>query len=125
MKIAFITGITGQDGSYLSELLLSKDYIVYGTVRRTSLLSVYTRLDHIRDKIMLVYGDMSDASNMTNTLRRIINTHQEVERLEIYNLAAQSHVGISFELPEYTSDVDGIGTLRLLEAVREVVTTPV
>ena len=120
MRIAFITGITGQDGSYLSELLLSKDYIVYGTVRRTSLLYVYTRLDHIRDKINLVYGDMSDASNITNTLRKIIKTHQNIERLEIYNLAAQSHVGISFELPEYTSDVDGIGTLRLLESIREV-----
>lgn len=120
MKIALITGITGQDGSYLAELLLSKGYIVYGTVRRTSLLYVYTRLDHIRDQIQLVYGDMSDSSNILNTLRKICRQYNGIEVFEVYNLAAQSHVGISFELPEYTSDVDGIGTLRILEAIREM-----
>lgn len=122
MKLAFITGITGQDGSYLAELLLEKGYKVYGTVRRTSLLYVYTRLDHIRSSLELVYGDMSDSSSMTNILRKIIQDHAASLPvvLEVYNLAAQSHVGISFELPEYTSDVDGTGTLRLLEAVRDV-----
>ena len=120
MKIALITGITGQDGSYLAELLVSKGYSVYGTVRRTSLLYVYTRIDHIRDKINLVYGDMSDSSNILNTMRKICKQNNEIEVFEVYNLAAQSHVGISFELPEYTSDVDGIGTLRILEAIREL-----
>ena len=120
MKIAFITGITGQDGSYLAELLVSKGYVVYGTVRRTSLLYVYTRLDHIREHIELVYGDMSDSSNILNALRKICKKYSNIDVIEVYNLAAQSHVGISFELPEYTSDVDGIGTLRILEAIREL-----
>lgn len=118
MKIAFITGITGQDGSYLAELLISKGYSVHGTARRTSLLYVYTRLDHIRDKIHLTYGDMSDSSNILNTLRKICRQSNEIEVFEVYNLAAQSHVGISFEMPEYTTDVDGTGALRILEAVR-------
>ncbi len=118
MKIAFITGITGQDGSYLAELLLSKGYVVYGSVRRTSLLYVYTRLDHIRNRINLIYGDMTDSPNIMNTLINITKNGHDIKVFEIYNLAAQSHVGISFEMPEYTSDVDGIGTLRLLEAIR-------
>ena len=120
MKIALITGITGQDGSYLAELLLEKKYKVYGIVRRTSLLYSYTRLDHIRDQIHLEYGDMSDGSALTQLITKIANNHSEMERLEIYNLAAQSHVKISFEIPEYTSTVDGIGTLKILEAIRSL-----
>ena len=118
MKIAFITGITGQDGSYLAELLLEKEYKVYGIVRRTSLLYSHTRLDHIRDKLILEYGDMSDGSALTQLITKIVRENPELERLEIYNMAAQSHVKISFEIPEYTSLVDGIGTLKVLEAIR-------
>ena len=118
MKIAFITGITGQDGSYLAELLLEKNYKVYGIVRRTSLLYSHTRLDHIRDKLILEYGDMSDGSALTQLITKIVKENSELERFEIYNLAAQSHVKISFEIPEYTALVDGIGTLKILEAIR-------
>jgi len=119
-KVAFITGITGQDGSYLAELLLEKGYAVYGIVRRTSLLYSYTRLDHIRDKILLRYGDMTDNSGLTNYLFNIINSNPDFEVLEIYNLAAQSHVQVSFEIPEYTANVDGTGVLRLLEIIRSL-----
>jgi GDPmannose 4,6-dehydratase len=118
MKIAFITGITGQDGSYLAELLLEKEYKVYGIVRRTSLLYSHTRLDHIRDKLILEYGDMSDGSALTQLITKIVKENPELKRFEIYNMAAQSHVKISFEIPEYTSLVDGIGTLKILEAIR-------
>jgi len=118
VKIAFITGITGQDGSYLAELLLDKSYKVYGIVRRTSLVYSYSRIDHIRSKLNLEYGDLTDGSSITNIIHKIINENSNFEVLEIYNLAAQSHVKISFEIPEYTSLVDGIGTLKLLEAVR-------
>ena len=118
MKIAFITGITGQDGSYLVELLLEKGYKVYGIVRRTSLLYSHTRLDHIRDKLTLRYGDLSDSAGLSNYIHEIIRENQEFTILEIYNLAAQSHVQISFEIPEYTADIDGIGTMRLLEIIR-------
>ena len=117
-KIAFITGITGQDGSYLAELLLEKDYKVYGIVRRTSLLYSYTRLDHIRDKIKLRYGDLTDSAGLSNYIHEITREHGDLDKFEIYNLAAQSHVKISFEIPEYTADVDGIGTMRLLEIIR-------
>ena len=117
-KIAFITGITGQDGSYLSELLIEKGYKVYGIVRRTSLLYSHTRLDHIRDKIFLEYGDMSDGSSLTNYITKITRENENFEVFEIYNLAAQSHVKISFEIPEYTSLIDGLGTLKILEAIR-------
>ena len=110
MKTALITGITGQDGSYLAELLLEKNYKVHGIVRRASLINTH-RIDHIYDSINLHYGDLSDSTN----LLRII---QQVQPDEIYNLAAQSHVKVSFEMPEYTADVDGVGTLRILEAVR-------
>ena len=116
-KVALITGVTGQDGSYLSELLLEKGYEVHGIKRRASLLNTQ-RIDHIYEdrhvdnqRFVLHYGDLSDASNLT----RII---QEVQPDEIYNLGAQSHVSVSFEAPEYTADVDAIGTLRLLEAIR-------
>ena len=110
MKTALITGITGQDGSYLAELLLKKDYKVHGIVRRSSLINTH-RIDHIYDSINLHYGDLTDSTNLVRVI-------QQVQPDEIYNLAAQSHVKVSFEMPEYTADVDGVGTLRVLEAVR-------
>jgi len=117
MKRALITGITGQDGSYLAELLLDKGYEVHGIKRRASLFNT-GRIDHIyqdphnpNPKLKLHYGDLTDTSNLTRILR-------EVEPDEVYNLGAQSHVAVSFEAPEYTADVDAIGTLRLLEAIR-------
>ncbi len=110
MKVALITGITGQDGSYLAELLLDKGYEVHGIVRRASLINTY-RIDGIFDLLNLHYGDLTDSTNLV----RII---QKVQPDEIYNLGAQSHVKVSFEMPEYTADVDAIGTLRVLEAVR-------
>lgn len=117
-KIAFITGVTGQDGSYLAELLIEKGYKVYGIVRRTSLLYSHTRLDHIRDKLMLEYGDLSDGSSLTNYITKMTRENEGFEVFEIYNLAAQSHVQVSFEIPEYTSLIDGLGTLKVLEAIR-------
>ena len=119
-KLAFITGITGQDGSYLAELLLEKDYKVYGIVRRTSLLYCNKRIDHIRKKITLKYGDMTDGAGLSNYIFRILSENNDFSVFEIYNLAAQSHVKISFELPEYTSVVDGIGTLKILEVIRSL-----
>lgn len=116
-KVAFITGITGQDGSYLSELLLEKDYKVWGIIRRSSNI-ITTRIDHIFDKLVLRYGDLTDSSNLLNILTEIKSTYPLLERLEVYNLGAMSHVKISFEMPEYTCDVDAMGTLRLLEAIR-------
>ena len=110
MKVALITGITGQDGSYLAELLLEKGYEVHGIVRRSSLINTY-RIDHIYDDLHLHYGDLTDATN-------IISVIKKVEPDEIYNLGAQSHVKVSFETPEYTGQVDALGTLRILEAVR-------
>ena len=110
MKKALITGITGQDGSYLAELLLEKGYEVHGIVRRASLINT-DRIDHIYDSITLHYGDLTDSTNLV----RII---QIVKPDEIYNLGAQSHVKVSFEIPEYTGQVDALGTLRILEAVR-------
>ena len=116
-KVALITGITGQDGSYLAEFLLEKGYEVHGIKRRASLFNTQ-RIDHIYQDphapspdLKLHYGDLSDTSNLT----RII---QEIQPDEVYNLGAQSHVAVSFEAPEYTADVDGLGTLRLLEAIR-------
>jgi GDPmannose 4,6-dehydratase len=116
-KVALITGVTGQDGAYLTELLLSKGYIVHGIKRRSSLFNT-DRIDHLYQdphvnnaKFILHYGDLTDSMNLT----RII---QEVQPDEIYNLAAMSHVQVSFEMPEYTANADGIGTLRILEAVR-------
>ena len=109
-KVALITGITGQDGSYLAELLLEKGYEVHGIVRRASLINTH-RIDHIYEQIKLHYGDLTDAMSVTNLIK-------DVEPDEIYNLGAQSHVKVSFEIPEYTAQVDGLGTLRVLEAVR-------
>ena len=116
-KVAFITGITGQDGSYLAELLLEKEYKVWGLIRRSSNI-ITTRIDHIFDQIVLRYGDLTDSSNLLNILMEIKNTYPLLDRLEVYNLGAMSHVKISFEMPEYTGDVDAIGTLRLLESIR-------
>ena len=117
MKKALITGVTGQDGSYLAEFLLEKGYEVHGIKRRASLFNTQ-RVDHIYQdphepapKLKLHYGDLTDTSNLTRIL-------SEIEPDEVYNLGAQSHVAVSFEAPEYTADVDGIGTLRLLEAIR-------
>ena len=116
-KVAFITGITGQDGAYLAELLLKKDYIVHGLKRRSSSFNT-GRIDHLyqdphvnKRNFILHHGDLTDSSNLI----RII---QEVQPDEIYNLAAQSHVQVSFETPEYTANADGLGTLRILEAIR-------
>tara|TARA_B100001059_G_C17838451_1_gene590058 strand:- start:7752 stop:8771 length:1020 start_codon:yes stop_codon:yes gene_type:complete len=117
MNIAFITGITGQDGSYLAELLLKKNYKVYGIQRRTSLFNT-TRIDNIRNKITMRYGDLTDGAGISNYIHQIINNNTNFKVFEIYNLAAQSHVKISFEIPEYTSDVDGMGVMRLLEIIR-------
>lgn len=118
MKKALITGITGQDGSYLAELLLEKGYEVYGIIRRASTFNTQ-RIDRIYQDphekhihLHLSYGDLVDASNLSRLIEKI-------EPDEIYNLAAQSHVGVSFELPEYTADTDAMGTLRLLDAIRE------
>ena len=120
MKLALITGITGQDGSYLAELLIEKNYKVYGIVRRTSLVYTYTRINHIKDKINLIYGDLSDGAALCSTINKIIMENSGYTVLEIYNLAAQSHVKISFEIPEYTSMIDGIGTLKILEYIRQL-----
>ena len=110
MKVALITGITGQDGSYLAELLLEKGYEVHGIVRRCSLINTH-RIDHIYPQLKLHYGDLTDATNLISVIKM-------VEPDEIYNLGAQSHVKVSFETPDYTAQVDGLGTLRVLEAVR-------
>src|SRR5246500_3440876 len=116
-KVALITGVTGQDGAYLAELLLDKGYIVHGVKRRSSSFNT-GRIDHLYEdvhargvKFFLHYGDMTDATNL-------IRLVQEVQPTEIYNLAAQSHVQVSFETPEYTANADALGTLRLLEAMR-------
>ena len=110
MKTALITGITGQDGSYLAELLLEKGYVVHGIIRRSSSINT-DRIDHIFSRIKLHYGDLTDSTNLVRVI-------QQVQPDEIYNLGAQSHVKVSFEMPEYTGMVDGLGTLRILEAVR-------
>jgi GDPmannose 4,6-dehydratase len=109
---ALITGITGQDGSYLAELLLEKGYEVHGLVRRSSSFNTW-RIDHIRDRLALHYGDLVDQNSLARAL-------EAIEPAEIYNLAAQSHVKVSFEMPEYTTGVTGLGVLRLLDAVREL-----
>ena len=119
MKVALITGITGQDGSYLSELLLEKDYYVWGIIRRASDINT-KRINHLysNKKLILRYGDMTDAANLLMILSEIKNTYENMERLEVYNLAAMSHVKVSFEMPIYTGQADGIGVLNLLEAIR-------
>ena len=118
-RVGLITGITGQDGSYLAELLLEKEYFVWGLIRRASSINT-KRIDHLysNQNLVLRYGDMTDSSNLLHVLSEIKNAYPDLERLEIYNLAAMSHVKVSFELPEYTGNVDALGTLRLLEAIR-------
>src|SRR2546427_8042222 len=118
MKKALITGITGQDGSYLAEILLSKGYIVYGIIRRSSSFNT-GRIDHIyqdphdpNPKMRLFYGDLNDASSLNRIIR-------DVAPDEIYNLGAQSHVRVSFDIPEYTGEITALGSVRLLEAIRE------
>src|SRR5688500_3489799 len=117
-KKALITGISGQDGSYLAELLLSKGYEVHGVIRRSSSFNT-ERIDHLyKDphegdaRLLLHYGDLSDSSALTNLLR-------QVRPEEVYNLGAQSHVRVSFDVPEYTGDITGLGAVRLLEAIRD------
>jgi GDPmannose 4,6-dehydratase len=110
-RTAFITGITGQDGSYLAEILLEKDYEVYGMIRRSSSFNT-ARIDHVFADVELVFGDLTDGS-VLNQLMRTIRPD------EVYNLGAQSHVRVSFDVPEYTADADAMGTLRLLDAIRE------
>jgi len=119
MKIALITGITGQDGSYLTELLLEKNYIVWGLIRRSSSINTF-RIDHLykNPNLILKYGDLTDGSNLLNIFYQIKNEYPLLERLEVYNLGAMSHVKVSFEMPEYSAEVDGIGVLKLLEAIR-------
>ena len=120
MKVALITGITGQDGSYLAEILLEKEYDVWGIIRRSSNINTH-RINHLysNQKLILKYGDLTDSSNLLHILEQIRQKyHSNLERLEIYNLGAMSHVKVSFELPEYTGNVDGLGVLRLLEAIR-------
>ncbi len=118
MKSALITGITGQDGSYLAELLLQKDYTVHGIIRRSSSFNTF-RIDHLYNnsdllnkRFFLHYGDLTDSSNLNRVL-------EKTQPDEIYNLGAQSHVQVSFEVPEYTAEVDGVGTLRFLDAIKE------
>jgi|SRR5271157_430459 len=111
MKKALITGITGQDGSYLAELLLEKGYEVHGIIRRSSSFNT-GRIDHIFDRLHLHYADLSDASSLQDVFRKAYPIN------EVYNLGAQSHVRTSFDIPEYTSDIDALGTLRMLEACR-------
>lgn len=110
-KTALITGVTGQDGSYLAELLLEKGYDIHAVVRRASTFNT-ARIEHIRNQITLHYGDLADGGNITNLVHQIRPD-------EIYNLGAQSHVRVSFDVPEYTGDVDGLGALRFLEAIRK------
>lgn len=120
VRVAFITGITGQDGSYLAELLLMKGYSVYGIIRRHS--SIHTeRLNHICDRLSLVYGDMTDQTSLFNAFHTLLSRERsQMERLEVYNLAAQSHVKVSFDVPENTAQTDAIGVLRLLEVIQQL-----
>jgi GDPmannose 4,6-dehydratase len=113
-KSAFITGITGQDGSYLAEFLLARDYEVHAILRRSSVFTT-ERIEHILDhsRLHTYHGDLTDSSNLHRLLAKI-------QPDEIYNLGAQSHVAVSFEVPEYTVEVDGVGTIRLLDAIRDM-----
>ena len=118
-KFALITGITGQDGSYLAELLLEKGYKVFGIIRRHSSINT-KRIDHIFEKLVLYYGDLTDQTSIQNIFEKIMNYINDLSKIdvfEVYNLAAQSHVKVSFEVPEYTGQVDALGTLRLLETI--------
>ena len=116
-KIALITGITGQDGSYLAELLLEKEYIVYGVVRRASDFNT-RRIEHLISNIKLKYGDLSDSTNLLSILKCIKDENEDLERLEVYNLGAMSHVKVSFEMPEFTAISSGTSVLKILEGIR-------
>ena len=118
-KVAFVTGITGQDGSYLTELLLNKNYKVHGLIRRSSSINT-NRIDHVfhNENLQLHYGDVTDSSCLNSIMSKIKNKYPLMERFEVYNLAAQSHVKVSFEMPEYTADADAFGVLKLLESIR-------
>lgn len=117
-RVAFITGITGQDGSYLAELLLEKKYDVWGIIRRSSSINT-SRIEHIFNKLTLKYGDLTDSTTLLTILTEIKNKYgADLDRLEVYNLAAMSHVKVSFEMPIYTCDTDAMGVLRLLESIR-------
>ena len=119
MNIALITGITGQDGSYLTELLLEKNYIVWGIIRRSSNINTM-RIEHLRKNknLILKYGDLTDSICLINILNQIKTEYVNLNKLEIYNLGAMSHVKVSFEVPEYSTDVNANGTLRILEAIK-------
>ena len=119
MKIGLITGITGQDGSYLAELLLEKEYKVWGLVRRCSNINT-SRVEHLYENknLILRYSDMTDSTNLLSILKEIKDKYLDFERLEIYNLAAMSHVKVSFEIPEYTAQTTGIGVLKILDSIR-------
>lgn len=118
VKVALITGITGQDGSYLAELLVGKKYDVWGIIRRSSSINT-GRIEHIFTDLVLRYGDLTESNCIVNIITEINNKYGEtLERLEIYNLAAMSHVKVSFEMPEYTCNVDATGTLRILDSIR-------
>lgn len=119
MFISLITGICGQDGSYLCELLLEKKYKVYGIIRRSSSLNT-SRIEHLlhNKNLNLVYGDMTDAISISNIIKQIKHENPDLQRLEIYNLAAQSHVLVSFKVPLYTGEVDALGVLKLLECIK-------
>jgi GDPmannose 4,6-dehydratase len=119
MNIALITGITGMDGSYLAELLLEKNYKVHGIIRRCSNINTQ-RIEHLRNNVNLKlhYGDLTDGTSLYSILNKIKNTYDNFKYIEIYNLGAQSHVAISFEVPEFTASVDAFGTLKLLEAIK-------
>ena len=118
-NIAFITGIGGQDGSYLAELLISMDYKVYGIVRRNSILFNSKNIENIREKVVLNYGDVNDALCIHRILTNIINENRDFDRFEMYNLAAQSHVAISFDTPDYTTQTNINGALYILEFIRQ------
>ena len=119
-KIALITGITGQDGSYLSEFLLDKQYKIYGIVRRNSNIFNYDKIDHIKSKINLMYGDLTDVTSINYIINTIVNNDKDFDVLEIYNLAAQSHVKISFDIPEYTTQVNANGALVILQIINSL-----
>jgi GDPmannose 4,6-dehydratase len=121
LKVALITGITGQDGSYLTELLLKKKYKVWGLVRRSSNINT-SRIDHLynNEDLTLRYGDLSDTTCLINIISDMVNKYNisNKDRFEIYNLGAMSHVKVSFDIPEYTADIDGLGTMRILNAIK-------
>lgn len=118
MKIGIIFGITGQDGSYLAELLLEKNYEVWGQLRRSSSFNT-SRIDHIFEKINTLHGDLSDENSISNLFQSIYDKYEDIDVIEIYNLAAQSHVKVSFDMPLYTGEIDGLGTTRILETIRK------